>query len=176
MHPEWGTSVPFRTKSILKAGIDELPTCSNEYRTKIQRRLMMSCCAEFEVRRLKLAMKWSFLKKVIKSIGSLTLAVCLLGGRTFAYDVTLAWDPKTESNLAGYKVYFGTASRSYGVPLDAGKNATFTVTGLNADVYYFSVTAYYTSGDETGYSNEVTETFVQSSGSGIPAPSNVVVK
>ena len=66
-------------------------------------------------------MKWAFLKKVIKSIGSLALATCLSGGRTFAYDVTLAWDPKTDPNLSGYKVYFGTASRTYGVPLDAGK-------------------------------------------------------
>jgi hypothetical protein len=115
-------------------------------------------------------------KVPVKSIVFFILAMCLLGGHAFAFDVTLAWDAKTETNLAGYKVYFGDASRSYGTPIDAGKNASFTVTGLSAGVYYFAVTAYYTSGVETGYSNEVTTTLATSPNSGIPAPSNVVVK
>ena len=121
-------------------------------------------------------MQRSFWKTPLKSIVFFILAMCLLGGRAFAFDLTLAWDPKTETNLAGYKVYFGNASRNYGTPQEAGKNATFTVTGLSAGVYYFAVTAYYTSGNETGYSNEVTTTFVTPTNTSIPAPSNVVVK
>jgi hypothetical protein len=73
----------------------------------------------------------------------------------FAGDVTLAWDANTDANLAGYKVYFGIASRQYGTPIDAGLQTSYTVTGLAAGTYYFAVTAYSTSGQESGFSNEV---------------------
>ncbi len=78
----------------------------------------------------------------------------------FAFDVTLTWDPKTEADLSGYKLYYGTTSRSYGSPVNSGKNYTYTLTGLNAGTYYFAVTAYYSNGTETGFSNEVSKTFV----------------
>jgi hypothetical protein len=76
----------------------------------------------------------------------------------FAANVNLAWDPKTDSGLAGYKVYYGTSSRSYGTSINVGNVTTYTVTGLNSGTYYFAVTAYYTSGSETGHSNEVSTT------------------
>ena len=76
----------------------------------------------------------------------------------FAANVNLAWDPKTDSGLGGYKVYYGTSSRSYGTSINVGNVTTYTVTGLNSGTYYFAVTAYYTSGSETGHSNEVSTT------------------
>src|SRR5262249_11665476 len=39
-----------------------------------------------------------------------------------------------------------------------GNVTTYSVTGLNSGTYYFTVTAYYTSGSETGFSNEVSTT------------------
>jgi len=75
-----------------------------------------------------------------------------------ARDVSLAWDPVTDASLAGYKVYYGTASRTYGTPLLAGTSPTYTVSGSYlppGHTYYFAVTAYDTSGNESGYSNEV---------------------
>lgn len=75
-----------------------------------------------------------------------------------AADVTLQWDPNSETNLAGYRVYFGTASRTYGTPQNVGLSQTpsFTVTGLQSGIrYFFAVTAYNTAGLESGYSNEV---------------------
>ncbi len=38
----------------------------------------------------------------------------------FATQIRIAWDPNTESDLAGYKVYYGTTSRNYGTPIDVG--------------------------------------------------------
>ena len=76
----------------------------------------------------------------------------------FAANVNLAWDPKSDTGLAGYKIYYGTSSRSYGTPINVGNVTTYTVTGLNSGTYYFGVTAYYTSGSETGFSNEVSTT------------------
>lgn len=79
-------------------------------------------------------------------------------GSALAADVTLAWDANTESDLAGYKVYYGTASGVYGTPITIGTQTTYTVTGLPPGTYYFAVTAYNTSGLESGYSNEVSQT------------------
>jgi len=94
-----------------------------------------------------------------KSILIGTIALCLacffLGNiRLLAANVTLAWDPKTDSNLAGYKVYYGNASRSYSSTVNVGNTTTHTVSSLGPGTYYFAVTAYYTSGTETAFSNE----------------------
>lgn len=77
-----------------------------------------------------------------------------------AYRAHLTWDANTEADLAGYKVYFGTASGKYGAPIDAGKTATPSAPSFNVDLlqdgtYYFAVTAYDTAGNESGYSVEV---------------------
>ncbi len=70
--------------------------------------------------------------------------------------VTLAWDPNTEPDLAGYRVHYGTASRSYQAHLDAGLNTTYTVSNLpDGGSYFFAVTAYDSSGNESAYSGEV---------------------
>jgi hypothetical protein len=67
----------------------------------------------------------------------------------------LEWDPNTETDLAGYKVYAGTSSSAYGAPVDVGKVTTFQIINLQpGTTYYFAVTAY-NSASESGYSNEV---------------------
>src|SRR5687768_16036901 len=73
----------------------------------------------------------------------------------YGIDVNLAWDPNTESNVASYNVYFGTASRTYGSPINVGNRTAFTVTGLTGTVFYFAVTAVDTAGVESGFSSEV---------------------
>jgi predicted phage tail protein len=88
----------------------------------------------------------------------------------FAADVSLAWDPKTDSGLAGYNLYYGTSSSNYDVKIPAGTQSTYTVTGLAAGTYYFAVTAYYTSGIETDFSNEVTTTVDSTPSSDTTAP------
>jgi hypothetical protein len=89
---------------------------------------------------------------------------------SYALDVTLAWDANSETDLAGYKIYYGTtaggpynaAGSSDGaspilVPLSSLSNLVtpeFTVHGLPDGAYYFVATAYNTEGYESGYSNE----------------------
>lgn len=75
----------------------------------------------------------------------------------------LAWNAVTASNLAGYRVYYGTSSGNYvqafGQGIDVGNVLAYTVTGLTSGVtYYFAVTAYDTSGNESTYSSEVSKT------------------
>src|SRR5512137_1401422 len=81
--------------------------------------------------------------------------LCFPPGRCLAADVTLAWDAVTSSQLAGYKVHVGTVSGTYTQVIDVGNVTTYTVTGLGNATYYFAVTAYSSTGQQTSFSNEV---------------------
>jgi Fibronectin type III domain/Viral BACON domain len=73
-----------------------------------------------------------------------------------AAQVTLAWDPSTDPHVTGFRLYYGTSSRSYQFKDDAGKNTTFTISNLqDGTTYYFAVTARDAAGIESEYSNEI---------------------
>ena len=83
-------------------------------------------------------------------------------GADSSNSTTLTWDAPTINadgtaltGLAGYKIYYGTSTGSYTTTVDAGNFTTYTVPALSAGTYYFAVTAYDTSGNESNYSNEV---------------------
>jgi hypothetical protein len=91
------------------------------------------------------------------------LIALLFCSSAWAQQVRLAWDPNSEEDLAGYRMYRSTTSgsgyaRAGEIPcpaLDAAC-ATFTDSGLDFAVrYYYVVTAFNTSGLESGHSNEV---------------------
>jgi hypothetical protein len=119
------------------------------------------------------------LKQLIKPIGMLIIVLLCttVAALSHAMDVTLAWDANSESDLAGYKVYYDTHSGPpYGgtitVPLSlqsfTPSTPQYTVPGLTDGVkYYFVVTAYDAEGLESGYSNEVSNDISPSN----PAPS-----
>ena len=75
-----------------------------------------------------------------------------------AGDVTLQWDLNPETGIAGYRVYYGTASRTYSAPIPAGLQSAHTVAGLATGTYYFAVTAFNIDGLESAFSNEVSTT------------------
>ncbi len=92
-------------------------------------------------------------KFVLLALGVL-LGIAVSAG---AAEIKLAWDPNTEPDLAGYRVHYGTASGVYGAPINVGITTMYTLTGLSeGQQYYISVTAYDTSNNQSGYSNEVT--------------------
>jgi fibronectin type 3 domain-containing protein len=73
---------------------------------------------------------------------------------------TLVWDAVMNSNLAGYRIYYGTSAGTYdqplGLGLEVGNVATFTVTGLSSGKrYYFAATAVDVANNESAFSNEV---------------------
>src|SRR5207245_8250418 len=84
-------------------------------------------------------------------------ALCFLApALSSAAQVTLAWDPNTETDLAGYKLYYGPSSGSYQSSVDVGNLTSYTLSGLlEGRIYYFAVTAYNLSLGESGFSNEV---------------------
>lgn len=71
----------------------------------------------------------------------------------------LAWAANGEADLAGYRVHYGTSSRTYTASHDAGMTPSYSVTGLRpGETYYFAVTAYDEAGMESAYSDELTYT------------------
>ncbi len=93
----------------------------------------------------------------------------LLAGSLVAHaaDVMLAWDANADP-VAGYRLYYGHASRSYQNSVDVGKVTSYTWTGLaEGKTYYFAVTAYNSNNVESSYSAElVCHTVTASSGGG----------
>jgi fibronectin type 3 domain-containing protein len=87
----------------------------------------------------------------------LSIIFVLLASSAFAAQVQLTWNANTETDLAGYKVYYGTAAGTYGVPVDVGNVITYTmtITPTTGATYYFALTAYDTSGNESAKSSEV---------------------
>jgi F5/8 type C domain/Fibronectin type III domain len=80
----------------------------------------------------------------------------LLPSSVLAGEVTLAWDPSQDPNLAGYRIYYGYAKGSYEGVLDAGMETTYTLTDLEeGQPYYFALVAYDSHGEESELSQEV---------------------
>ena len=75
--------------------------------------------------------------------------------------IKLAWDPNPEPEVMGYKLYYGKGSRdvsggAYEFFINVGQVTHYTLTNLiKGQAYFVAVTAYDTSQNESGYSNEV---------------------
>ncbi|MBS0178929.1 MAG: fibronectin type III domain-containing protein [Nitrospira sp.] len=73
---------------------------------------------------------------------------------------TVSWNANTESDLAGYRIYVGTRSGSYGVvgPFEVTNSTSFTIPNLpTGTTYYFAVSAFDKSGNESAKSVEVSK-------------------
>ncbi len=98
----------------------------------------------------------------------------ITGGATGTNSAILNWDPPATNvdgtpltDLAGYKIYYGTtscnvtSSCSYDhvITIDDPTVTSYEVTDLQpGTTYYFAVTAFDTAGNESDYSNEVSKT------------------
>ncbi len=109
-------------------------------------------------------MMWSASVFVTSSARNiLLLLICLvaflaLPGRAGS-NVPLAWDPSADSNVAGYKIYYGVASHSYTSSINVGHVTSAVVTVPSGNkTYYFAATTYDASGLESDFSNEATYT------------------
>ena len=81
--------------------------------------------------------------------------------------IRLAWDPNSEADLAGYRIYYGTSPRTgsdpkacglcgYSTMIDVGNATTYRIPGLvQRQNYYISATAYDTSGNESVFSDQI---------------------
>jgi hypothetical protein len=61
--------------------------------------------------------------------------------------------------VAGYKLYYGTASGNYTYNVNVGNTTSYALSGLSAGAtYYFAAAAYDSAGDQSAYSNELSYT------------------
>jgi len=81
----------------------------------------------------------------------------LMARLTFALQVQVEWDPPSSNTdgspatgVAGYKVRYGTASRNYGIVLDAGNSLKTALQDLREGVTYYIVVSAYDSGKVEG--------------------------
>jgi hypothetical protein len=123
--------------------------------------------------RIKIRQKPPRLNSIFLLILLTPLAFSLLplASTAHAASVTLAWDRSQEPDVAGYRVYYGTTSGHYTTMISVGNSTTCTISNLEPGMtYYFAVTAYDTSGNESAYSQEIPYTvpFLDSDGDGMP--------
>jgi hypothetical protein len=100
----------------------------------------------------------------------IVIGFCFVSSCAYAQrGVTLAWDRNTETNIAGYKVHYGLASRAYTSSINVGNVTTASVTNLLAGItYLFAVTAYNAAGVESDFSAEVSHTITNSVATNLP--------
>jgi len=73
-----------------------------------------------------------------------------------AGNLKVSWQPNTESDLAGYFVYYGTKDRPLGARVDAGRQTQYLIQNLKAgETYYIVVTAVDQNGNESEFSEQI---------------------
>lgn len=71
---------------------------------------------------------------------------------------SLTWNPNTETDLAGYKIYMGTQPGIYGAPISLGLTTSYTASNLTTGkTYYFSITSFDNADNESQHSSEVSK-------------------
>jgi Fibronectin type III domain len=84
---------------------------------------------------------------------------------TASSTVSLSWVPPTQNsdgspitNLAGYKIHYGTSSSDYTatVAVDNAGLTRYVIDNLKSGTYYFAITAYNAQGLESPLSGEIT--------------------
>lgn len=109
---------------------------------------------------------WSFSVALQSGANVLTVTALDAAGNTRTRQLTvtrasnvatLTWDANPESDVVGYRVYFGTSPGTYQQTIEVADNS-HTVTGLSSGVrYYFAVTAFDAAGNESENSREVSK-------------------
>ncbi len=92
----------------------------------------------------------------------------ILGGLGFAASqsiskadpsLNVSWIACTDTNILGYKLYYGSASQQYTHIVEAGNTNNALISGVQpGNTYYFAATSYNGAGVESAYSPEVAYT------------------
>ena len=88
-------------------------------------------------------------------------AVLLLPEVASAAVVTIAWDRNPETNIAGYRISYGTVSGAYTTTVDVGNRLDWQIRGVeDGQKYYFVVRAINTAGAVSPPSTEISANIV----------------
>lgn len=94
----------------------------------------------------------------MKSFVATIILLVAFAATALATSVALQWDPNTESDLAGYRVFYVAESSTFegAVVVDVKNQTTATIADLDPlKSYSFAVKAYNTAGMESAFSNVV---------------------
>ena len=101
------------------------------------------------------------------ALPSFSIAVIAASGGTTTGSVTIAWTAPTQNvdgspltNLAGYRIYYGTSASNLAsmVTVPSSSATSYTISNLSSATWYFAVTSYTTSSEESAKSNPVSKT------------------
>ena len=96
------------------------------------------------------------MKKNLMVLSIILAAAILCPFQVFAAAVEVSWSGNSETDLAGYKIYYGIQSGTYTSTINAGKVTTATINNLETGkTYYVAMSAYDTSDNESVKSAEV---------------------
>ncbi len=109
--------------------------------------------------------------------------ILLFAATSYAASASFSWLPNTETDLAGYKIYYGTTRGGpYPNSVDVGKPEPVdgrvhgSVENLEAGkTYYFVAVAYNTSALESDYSTEATFTCTNTPADTIPPTGTITI-
>ncbi len=111
--------------------------------------------------------------KIFSYILLIFFAILIITNPVWAGTAILSWNPPMTNadgtpltDLVGYKVYYGNSSGSLATSLDVGNVTQYTLDLTDGLTYYFAVTAYDTSGNESGFSNVVSKLIGTTTGGG----------
>lgn len=93
------------------------------------------------------------------------VAIVLFSSELSAYSAqaTLVWDAVNDPGVVGYKLHYGKVPGLYTNSVDTGITTSSTVSDLSeGETYYFASTAYDSTGNQSGYSNEVSKSIPSS--------------
>lgn len=100
---------------------------------------------------------FQFFRIVFLSLLTLAMFFSLFAVKAHSAQATLTWDLNTETDLAGYKLYYGIERGNYSYYIDVGNQSSYTVSDLEPNqVYYFAATAYDIDNNESDFSDEIT--------------------
>lgn len=122
--------------------------------------LVAAACAIVFVRRGMVA--WQNRDLIIRKRRKLAsrlpgvILVLSLAGVTHAGTVSIAWDPVPDTDVAGYRVFWGAATATYSDQVDVGNVTATTITVGDCQDWFVAVKAYDAAGNQSlEYSNEV---------------------
>lgn len=95
-------------------------------------------------------------KKLRLTVGTAWLALLMQWPAFAVQDVAISWNPSSDTQVAGYKIYYGSSSHTYLNVVDAGSGTNVTISGLTeGSTNYFAATTYGATTNESPFSEEV---------------------
>ena len=76
-------------------------------------------------------------RRILRAAGPVAIVACMSGSVADAATSTILWDRNAETDVTGYKLSWGTASRQYSTTIDVGNEISHVFTEGDPTVRYY---------------------------------------